>query len=101
MERVQLAQSAHAADVQVESEKLRNVLLSSISHDFRTPLASIIGAASMLHDERAAALDPGAPPRLLETTILDEASRLHRLVDNLLDLDAFDARSRCSSSASG
>ncbi len=85
MERVQLAQSAHAADVQVESEKLRNVLLSSISHDFRTPLASIIGAASMLHDERAAALDP-ARRRGLETTILDEASRLHRLVDNLLDL---------------
>jgi two-component system sensor histidine kinase KdpD len=85
MERVQLAQSAHAADVRVESEKLRNVLLSSISHDFRTPLASIIGAASTLSDDRASALD-AQRRRGLETTILEEARRLHRLVDNLLDL---------------
>ncbi len=46
MERVQLVESAQAASMEVESEKLRNVLLSSISHDFRTPLASIIGVAS-------------------------------------------------------
>jgi len=85
MERVQLAQSAHSADVQVESERLRNVLLSSISHDFRTPLASIIGAASTLSDDRASALD-AQRRRGLETTILEEARRLHRLVDNLLDL---------------
>ena len=85
MERVRLTQTAHTADVQVESEKLRNVLLSSISHDFRTPLASIIGAASTLSGEHATALDP-AQRHGLETTIIEEAQRLHRLVDNLLDL---------------
>jgi two-component system sensor histidine kinase KdpD len=85
MERVQLAQSAHAADVQVESEKLRNVLLSSISHDFRTPLASIIGAATTLREAPADGLDP-AKRRSLISTIDDEARRLHRLVDNLLGL---------------
>jgi len=85
MERVQLARAAHAADTQVASEKLRNVLLSSISHDFRTPLASIIGAASTLLDKASAALDDERRRSLLRAT-LDEAQRLHRLVDNLLDL---------------
>ncbi len=46
MERVQLAEAAQQAGIEVESEKLRNVLLSAISHDFRTPLATIIGSAS-------------------------------------------------------
>jgi two-component system sensor histidine kinase KdpD len=84
MERVQLVQTAQAADVQIESEKLRNVLLTSISHDFRTPLASIIGAASTLVDT-AAALDP-AQRHTLAAGILEEGQRLHRLVDNLLEL---------------
>ena len=84
MERVQLAQSAHAADVQIESEKLRNVLLSSISHDFRTPLASIIGAASTLNDDSGKLDDAGR--RDLVATIEEESRRLHRLVGNLLDL---------------
>jgi two-component system sensor histidine kinase KdpD len=85
MERVQLAQTAQAADMQIESEKLRNVLLSSISHDFRTPLASIIGAASTLSAGAGATLD-SAQRHDLTQTVLDEAQRLHRLVDNLLDL---------------
>jgi two-component system, OmpR family, sensor histidine kinase KdpD len=85
MERVQLAQTAQAADMQIESEKLRNVLLSSISHDFRTPLASIIGAASTLNVSTSATLD-STQRRDLTQTVLDEAQRLHRLVDNLLDL---------------
>jgi two-component system sensor histidine kinase KdpD len=85
MERVQLAQSAHAADVQVESERLRNVLLSSISHDFRTPLASVIGAATTLREAPPEGLDPAKRASLV-STIVDEAHRLHRLVDNLLGL---------------
>ncbi|HSC12971.1 MAG TPA: sensor histidine kinase KdpD [Rhodanobacteraceae bacterium] len=85
MERVQLAEAANAADTQVASEKLRNVLLSSISHDFRTPLASIIGAASTLLDKAAATLDDERRSSLLRA-VLEEARRLHRLVDNLLDL---------------
>ena len=85
MERVQLAETAQAADVEIESEKMRNALLSSISHDFRTPLASIIGAASTLLDDAASAIE--APQRrTLLRTVLDEAHRLHRLVGNLLDL---------------
>jgi two-component system sensor histidine kinase KdpD len=84
MERVQLAQTAQAADLQVQSEQLRNVLLSSISHDFRTPLASIIGAASTLSDD-SVTLAPAQRSGLV-AAVLDEARRLHRLVDNLLDL---------------
>jgi two-component system sensor histidine kinase KdpD len=85
MERVQLTDTAQAADVEIESEKMRNALLSSISHDFRTPLASIIGAASTLLDESPQTLDPAGRKTLLHT-LLEEANRLHRLVDNLLDL---------------
>jgi two-component system sensor histidine kinase KdpD len=85
MERVQLAETAQAADVEIESEKMRNALLSSISHDFRTPLASIIGATSTLLDESGAGIDAARRTTLLGA-VLDEASRLHHLVDNLLDL---------------
>lgn len=85
MERVQLTETAQAADVEIESEKMRNALLSSISHDFRTPLASIIGAASTLLDESAPTIEPSQRKALLRT-VLDEANRLHRLVGNLLDL---------------
>ena len=85
MERVQLAETAQVADVEIESEKMRNALLSSISHDFRTPLASIIGAASTLLDDSGSAIEPPQRKTLLRT-VLDEANRLHRLVGNLLDL---------------
>ena len=85
MERVQLAAAAHVADTQIASEKVRNVLLSSISHDFRTPLASIIGNASTLLDTASAALGEERRRELL-SGLLAEAQRLHRLVGNLLDL---------------
>jgi two-component system sensor histidine kinase KdpD len=85
MERVQLVESAQAASMEVESEKLRSLLLSSISHDFRTPLASIIGVASTLLDGASASLGEERRRNLLRS-LLEEAQRLHRLVDNLLDL---------------
>jgi len=85
MERVQLAAAAQVADTQIASEKVRNVLLSSISHDFRTPLASIIGSASTLLDDASAALGEQRRRDLLGA-LLSEAQRLHRLVGNLLDL---------------
>jgi len=85
MERVQLAQATQVANTQVASEKFRNVLLASISHDFRTPLASIVGAASTLLDHAAATLDEQRRQALLHS-LLSEAQRLHRLVGNLLDL---------------
>jgi two-component system sensor histidine kinase KdpD len=90
MERVQLVASSQAASMEVESEKLRSLLLSSISHDFRTPLASIIGVASTLLDSASVSLGDERRNTLLRS-LLDEAQRLHRLVDNLLDLTRLSA----------
>ena len=84
-ERVQLADAGHASGLEVESERLRNVLLSSISHDFRTPLASIIGSASTLLESAPGQLDEKSRQTLLHT-LLSEARRMNRLVGNLLDL---------------
>jgi two-component system sensor histidine kinase KdpD len=85
MERVELARDARLADTRIESEQLRNLLLASISHDFRTPLAGIIGSASTLLDAAAATLSEERRRSLL-AALLDEAQRLHRLVGNLLEL---------------
>ncbi|HEX4481093.1 MAG TPA: sensor histidine kinase KdpD [Rudaea sp.] len=85
MERVQLAHAAQTADTQIASEQLRSTLLASISHDFRTPLASIIGSTSTLLDDASNNLEPSRRRELLRST-LDESQRLHRLVGNLLDL---------------
>ncbi|HEY2344372.1 MAG TPA: sensor histidine kinase KdpD [Xanthomonadaceae bacterium] len=84
MERVQLAHATQAASVEIESERMRNVLLSSISHDFRTPLATIIGSASTLLDGEVQ-LDESRRHALLGG-VLDEARRMNRLVGDLLDL---------------
>lgn len=72
------------AVVEMETERLRSTLLSGISHDFRTPLTTIVGAAtSLLQQDRL--LD--APRRsALTQSILDEARRMHALVSDLLDL---------------
>jgi two-component system sensor histidine kinase KdpD len=85
MERVQLAATAQSANLEIESERMRNVLLSSISHDFRTPLATIIGSASTLLESATSLLDPNRRRSLLQG-VLDEAQRMNRLVANLLDL---------------
>jgi two-component system sensor histidine kinase KdpD len=84
MERAMLAEETEEARRKVEAEQLRNSLLSSVSHDLRTPLAVITGAASTLLDGPAR-LDP-ATVRDLTKTILDEAERLERLIRNLLDM---------------
>jgi two-component system sensor histidine kinase KdpD len=63
---------------------MRNVLLSSISHDFRTPLATIVGSTSTLLDEQAH-IDDGRRRQLL-AGVLDEAQRMNRLVGDLLDV---------------
>lgn len=77
------AEAAQAARLAMEDERLRSTLLSSVSHDFRTPLAAITGAVTCLIEdeslERAARRD-------LEETIREEADRLNRLVTNLLDM---------------
>jgi len=84
LERAQLAAEAQQAQVRVETESMRSALLSSVSHDLRTPLASITGTASSLL-EGDATFDPATRRMLLET-LSEEAERLSRLVRNLLDM---------------
>ncbi len=84
LERAQLDKEAQAARAQMETEQLRNSLLSSVSHDLRTPLATIQGAASSLLDA-GTPLDAGTR-RELTQSIHDEAERLNRLVTNLLEM---------------
>ncbi|HZO15629.1 MAG TPA: ATP-binding protein, partial [Polyangiaceae bacterium] len=84
MERAQLSQETQRARLQVEAEQLRSTLLSSVSHDLRTPIAVMKGAASTLVEDDAA-LEPGTRRDLAET-LLEETDRLERLVRNLLDM---------------
>jgi two-component system, OmpR family, sensor histidine kinase KdpD len=75
--------------VQAETESLRSALLAAISHDFRTPLASIVGASSSLIDSETHLTESG---RLeLGKTIYEEARRMTRLANNLLDMARFEA----------
>jgi two-component system sensor histidine kinase KdpD len=89
IERAQLAAAAEQAQVRAETERLRNSLLSSVSHDLRTPLASITGAASTLL-ENEARLDAATRRDLLEA-LHEEADRLNRLVQNLLEMTRLEA----------
>jgi two-component system sensor histidine kinase KdpD len=79
IERTLLAKESQEAKLQAESERVRNALLSSISHDLRTPLTSIAGAASSLKEGRG---DTAA----LAGTIYEESVRLNNQVQNLLDM---------------
>jgi two-component system, OmpR family, sensor histidine kinase KdpD len=83
IERALLGESAQKAKLQVEAEQLKNSLLSSVSHDLRTPLGAITGAASALL-ERDASFD--ATSKDLIATVLEEAEHLNRVVSNLLDM---------------
>lgn len=89
LERTRLADEARLARLRVETEQLRNALLSSISHDLRTPLAVITGATSTLL-EAEAPRDERSRRRLIETAH-EEALRLARLVRNLLDMTRLEA----------
>ena len=84
IERAQLSQDIEESRILSETEKLRSALLSSISHDLRTPLVSIIGSATSLQGLEHS-LSPGAKGELLKN-ILDEAERLNRFIQNLLDM---------------
>lgn len=81
------ARIASERELRVRTEQVKNALLSSVSHDLRTPLAVITGAASTLRD---AAIDDSVRRELTET-IVTEAERLNRLVRNLLDLTRLEA----------
>jgi two-component system, OmpR family, sensor histidine kinase KdpD len=83
IERGRLADQASRTQVEVESERLKNTMLSSISHDLRTPLAVITGAAGSLLEREGL---PPAMARELAATIVEESRRLSRQVSNLLDM---------------
>lgn len=84
LESVRLAREAESARVEADASRARAALFSSISHDLRTPLASITAAVTSLLGEDAR-FDPRDRRELLET-IRHEAERLNRLVGNLLHL---------------
>src|SRR5204862_6617450 len=84
IERASLAAEAQDAQIRDESERLRNSLLSSVSHDLRTPLATITGAVSTIL-ESGSRLDDRTRQELLES-VRDEGERLNRLVQNLLEM---------------
>ena len=82
--RVQLAEEAKQAALRARTEELRSSLLSAVSHDLRTPLAVITGAATSLRDD-GDRLGPEARRELL-SSIVEDARRLERVLSNLLQL---------------
>jgi two-component system sensor histidine kinase KdpD len=87
--RVRLVEQARSTQLQFETEQLRNSLLSSISHDLRTPLATIVGSASALVEEdKALTLEDKLD---LSQAIYDEAQRMSCLINNILDMARLDA----------
>jgi two-component system sensor histidine kinase KdpD len=89
LERTQLADEARRASLRIETEQLRNALLSSVSHDLRTPLGVVTGATSALLEDDVPKDD--AMRRQLLLTAHEEAQRLARLVRNLLDMTRLEA----------
>lgn len=87
--RINLTREARQAQLLRESEKLQAALLNSISHDLRTPLASITGALSSLRDDDAY-LDEAARALLINTA-WEQADRLDDFVGNLLDITRLEA----------
>ena len=84
IERVRLVEDLDRAKRTAETDRLRSALLTSISHDLKTPLASVLGAAGTLRS-LSNSLDAHAKEDLI-TTIIDEAERLNRFIANLLDM---------------
>ncbi|AXE32443.1 two-component system sensor histidine kinase KdbD [Chromobacterium phragmitis] len=82
LERVHYVEVAQDAIVAMESERLRNSVLSVVSHDLRTPLTTMLGLANMLN---APTLPPGRHSEIAQS-IQDEAIRMTKLVTNLLDM---------------
>jgi two-component system, OmpR family, sensor histidine kinase KdpD len=84
IERVLLVEDMDKVKRTVESERLRSALLTSISHDLKTPLASVLGAASTMRDLAGKLTD--AQKHDLIATVIDESERLNRFIANLLDM---------------
>jgi two-component system sensor histidine kinase KdpD len=84
IERVRLVEDLDRAKREAETDRLRSALLTSISHDLKTPLAAVLGAAGTLRS-LSDILDQEAKADLV-VTIVDEAERLNRFIANLLDM---------------
>jgi len=84
IERVKLVEEMDRVERAAETERLRSALLTSISHDLKTPLAAVLGSAGTLRD-LGDRLSAGEKADLLGT-IIDEAERLNRFIANLLDM---------------
>lgn len=84
LERANIALEAESTKVKAETEKLRNILLSSVSHDLRTPLSSIIGASESIFNNLEKLENKVVIG--LAHSINNEASRLSKIVKNLLDV---------------
>lgn len=89
IERVQLAADVDKAKLAAEADRLRSALLTSISHDLKTPLAGIMGAAGTLRDYGKAI--PEADRSELLATVVEESERLNRFIANLLDMTRIEA----------
>ncbi len=84
IERVKLVEEMDRVERAAETERLRSALLTSISHDLKTPLAAVLGSAGTLRDY-SDNLSAGEKADLLGT-IIDESERLNRFIANLLDM---------------
>ena len=91
IERVYLVDDLDRAKRRVEADRLRSALLTSISHDLKTPLAAIIGAAGTLKSFSNELNDQGKID--LISTVIDESERLNRFIANLLDMTKLEAGS--------
>jgi two-component system sensor histidine kinase KdpD len=89
IERVYLVEDVERAKRTIETDRLRSALLTSISHDLKTPLAAVLGAAGTLRD-LSSALSDGEKTDLL-ATVIDESERLNRFIANLLDMTKLEA----------
>ncbi|MGB6796902.1 MAG: ATP-binding protein, partial [Xanthobacteraceae bacterium] len=84
IERVQLVENMERVERAAETERLRSALLTSISHDLKTPLASVLGSAGTMRDLSDRLSDSEKADLL--ATIIDESERLNRFIANLLDM---------------
>ena len=84
IERVRLVEDIDRVRRTAETDRLRSALLTSISHDLKTPLAGVLGAAGTLRD-LSQSLDAAAKTELI-ATIIEESERLNRFIANLLDM---------------
>jgi two-component system sensor histidine kinase KdpD len=91
IERARLRQEATEAEILRRTDELRRALLNAVSHDLRTPLASIVASAGSLEQDDVAWSEQER--REFAHAIVDEAQRLNRIVGNLLDLSRIEGGS--------